>query len=333
MELHCLKSCTSARVITFTPKRSKMLHINTTSSSNTQENEHSNTNNMNIITPGDSITTTGQGYMRGHGTYVERNFLVSSVAGVAKRVNKLISIKAASHRYKGEIGDVVVGRVTDVGAKRWKVDIGSAQDAVLMLSSVVLPGGIQRRRTAKDQLQMRDLFVEGDLVSAEIQNFYNDGAVSLHTRSLKYGKLENGQLVVVPCYVVKRLPQHFFKLSCGVHVLLGLNGYIWLTVMHGDSDSTRKDARMATAVEVERRRKAHNARRLSRSERLKIGRVANAIQILRKQCLTVDPDNIMKVYTTSIEFAIDVGSMMRPDLMSKLLSQFVEEEGEMDVDI
>lgn len=287
--------------------------------------EHNSYDTGTIMTPGDSITTT-QGYMRGHGTYVESNFLVSSVAGIPTRVNKLVSVRAASHRYKGEIGDVIVGRITDVGSKRWKVDVGSSQDAVLMLSSVVLPGGVQRRRTAADQLQMRDLFVEGDLVSAEIQNFYNDGAVSLHTRSLKYGKLENGQLVVVPCYLVKRLPQHFFKLSCGVHVLLGLNGYIWLTVMHGDSDSTQKSARMATAIEVERRRKAHNARRLSRTERLKISRVANAIRILRKRCITIDPSNIMNIYMSSVEISADVGSMMRTDVVEAILSRFKEED-------
>ena len=305
-----------------------MLHINTETQ---QEDVHSsNTRRSDIvITPGESITTI-HGYMKGHGTYVEGNLLVSSVAGVAKRVNRLINVRAASHRYKGEIGDVVVGRITDTAGKRWKVDIGSAQDAVLMLSSVVLPGGIQRRRTAADQLQMRDLFVEGDLVSAEIQNFYNDGAVSLHTRSLKYGKLENGQLVVVPCYLVKRLPQHFFKLPCGVHVLLGLNGYVWLTVMHGDSDSTRKEARMATADEVERRRNAHNARRLSHSERSKISRVANAIRILRKANFTIDPVNIMKVYITSISQSIDVGSMVRKDNVSKILSAFDRDEEEED---
>ena len=305
-----------------------MLHINT---ENRQDDGHSNDTRRSgiVITPGDSITTT-HGYMRGHGTYVEGNMLVSSVAGVAKRVNKLIAVSAASHRYKGEIGDVIVGRITDAVGKRWKVDIGSVQDAVLMLSSVVLPGGVQRRRTAADQLQMRDLFVEGDLVSAEIQNFYNDGAVSLHTRSLKYGKLENGQLVVVPCYIVKRLPQHFFKLPCGVHVLLGLNGYIWLTVMHGDSDSTRKEARMATADEVERRRKVHNARRLSHTERKKISRVANAIRILRKANFTIDPENIMKVYTTSITQSIDVGSMMRNDNVSKILRLLARDDDDDD---
>jgi hypothetical protein len=42
---------------------------------------------------------------------------------------------------------------------------------------------------------------------AEIQNIGSDGQISLHTRSLKYGKLENGQLIVVPPSLVKRLPQ------------------------------------------------------------------------------------------------------------------------------
>ena len=41
-------------------------------------------------------------------------------------------------------------------------------------------------------------------VSAEIQNINTEGSISLHTRSFKYGKLENGQLITVPCNLVKR---------------------------------------------------------------------------------------------------------------------------------
>jgi hypothetical protein len=48
---------------------------------------------------------------------------------------------------------------------------------------------LQRRRTAEDELNMRQLYGEGDLISAEVQSFYADGAVALHTRSLKYGKV------------------------------------------------------------------------------------------------------------------------------------------------
>jgi len=36
---------------------------------------------------------------------------------------------------------------------------------------------------------MRNFFEEGDLLVAEVQAFFSDGAMSLHTRSLKYGKV------------------------------------------------------------------------------------------------------------------------------------------------
>lgn len=36
---------------------------------------------------------------------------------------------------------------------------------------------------------MRTFFEEGDLLVAEVQAFFADGAISLHTRSLRYGKV------------------------------------------------------------------------------------------------------------------------------------------------
>jgi exosome complex component RRP4 len=80
-----------------------------------------------------------------------------------------------------------------------------------MLSSVNLPGGVQvhfpgsiscavdqayssqRRKLESDELQMRNFFEEGDLLVAEVQAFFSDGAMSLHTRSLKYGKVGMSQ--------------------------------------------------------------------------------------------------------------------------------------------
>lgn len=53
----------------------------------------------------------------------------------------MISIRPLKSRYNGEVGDVVVGRITDVQQKRWKVDTNSRLDSVLLLSSVNLPGG------------------------------------------------------------------------------------------------------------------------------------------------------------------------------------------------
>ena len=152
--------------------------------------------------------------------------VIASVAGTVERVNKLVTVRAIRSRYNPEVGDLVVGRITEANSKivfffskktlktvsqvqprRWKVDAYSRQDAVLMLSSVNLPGGVQvgnvifkfkhtltlgllkRRKLESDELQMRGFFEEGDLLVAEVQAFFSDGAMSLHTRSLKYGKV------------------------------------------------------------------------------------------------------------------------------------------------
>ena len=37
---------------------------------------------------------------------------------------------------------------------------------------------------------MRNFFEEGDLFVAEVQSLFADGAPSLHTRSLKFGKVK-----------------------------------------------------------------------------------------------------------------------------------------------
>jgi exosome complex component RRP4 len=38
---------------------------------------------------------------------------------------------------------------------------------------------------------MRNFFEEGDLLVAEVQAFFSDGTMSLHTRSLRYGKVHS----------------------------------------------------------------------------------------------------------------------------------------------
>ena len=124
-------------------------------------------------------------------------------------------------RYSGEVGDLVVGRISTVDSKRWKVDINAQKDGILHLSSVTLPGGVQRMRTYEDQLQMRALFAEQDLVCAEVQSINSEGIASLHSRSLKYGKLENGQMISVSASLIRRLPQHYVSLPFGIDVILG----------------------------------------------------------------------------------------------------------------
>ena len=66
-----------------------------------------------------------------------------------------------------------------------------------MLSSINLPGGVQRRKLESDELQMRTFFQEGDLLVAEVQMLMSEGTMSLHTRSLKYGKVSAPKILSI----------------------------------------------------------------------------------------------------------------------------------------
>lgn len=59
--------------------------------------------------------------------------------------------------------------------------------------------------------------------------------MSLHTRSLKYGKLRNGMLLTFPPRLIRRLKSHFVHLPppcgpAGVDVILGMNGFVWVSL-------------------------------------------------------------------------------------------------------
>ena len=180
-----------------------------------------------IVTPGELITEDPT-WMKGHGTYFINDKTYSSVAGSISRVNRLLSVIPLRGRYSPETGDHVIGRITDVGNKRCKVDIGAKQDAILMLGSVNLPGGVLRRKSESDELQMRNFLKEGDLLNCEVQTIFNNGIASLHTRSLKYGKLRNGIFLKIPSPLIVKTKNHAFDLPGNVSIVLGTNGYIWL---------------------------------------------------------------------------------------------------------
>eukprot|EP00658_Telonema_sp_P-2_P050944 TRINITY_DN38985_c0_g1_i2.p1 TRINITY_DN38985_c0_g1~~TRINITY_DN38985_c0_g1_i2.p1 ORF type:complete len:322 (+),score=70.97 TRINITY_DN38985_c0_g1_i2:2-967(+) len=228
------------------------------------------------------------GFLRGHGTYINNSQLTASVCGVLQEVNKLKAVQPLKSRYVGEVGDVVVGKVIEVGQKRWKLDVNSHQDGILMLSAVNLPGNVQRRRTAEDQLQMRSFFVEDDAVCMEVQQINQDGSISLHTRSERYGKLGEGLFLKVHAALVKRSAQHFHSLDCGVDAILGNNGYIWLSGSTDQGDEPQDPARMLE----------------------QIARVRNAIVLLEQEFMMISVQSIMQVLSASIQAGLHPKEML-----------------------
>jgi len=212
-----------------------------------------------------------------------------------------VSVIPLKTKYQGEIGDVIVGRITEVQQKRWKVDVNGRLDAILQLSSVNLPGGELRRRSAEDELAMRKYLQEGDLISAEVQNVHSDGAVTLHTRSLKYGKLSQGTLLRVSPSLVKRRKTHFHQLPCGANVILGNNGYIWISPAAMSEDETGGFAQNLSVV--------------PKTERVVLSRLRN--------CILALANNGIMLWDTSLTYAYDASQKFQAQ---ELLREEVMEE-------
>ena len=104
---------------------------------------------LRVVLPGDYI---GQGLIAGHGTYenAKDGLIYANMAGVVHQIDQVICVRPLRQGYRPDIGDVVVGRIVQVDQKRWIVDVNSYQHAILNLTSINLPGGVQRRRSEED---------------------------------------------------------------------------------------------------------------------------------------------------------------------------------------
>lgn len=263
------------------------------------KDETTYTESKHLLTPGSVVVENGLGFMSGHGTYVTEDKMFASVAGLAERVNKLITLKPLKTRYIGEIGDVIVGRIREVQQKRWKVDTNSKLDSVLLLSSVNLPGGELRRKTADDELMMKQFLMKGDLISAEVQSIFSDGSLSIHTRSMKYGKLNQGTLVRVYPTLVKRRKTHFHSLPCGAHIILGNNGYIWISpVINEDVEHTGGYAQCLEQI--------------TRNDRETVARLRNCVVALANCKMMLFDTSVQYAYEESMKYQIK--DILKPEV-------------------
>ncbi|KAH7136134.1 exosome component 2 [Dendryphion nanum] len=282
----------------------------------------STTKSSHLVTPGEPITSDPQ-WMRGHGTYIPAatSTITSTVAGTLHKTNKLLSVQPLRARYSPEIGDLVIGRIVSVQTKKWSVDIAAPMLASLPLSAINLPGGILRRRTAVDELNIRTFFSEGDLLVAEVQALHGDGTASLHTRSLKYGKLRNGLFTSLSGAgggilsrkggVVRSRRQNFtLNTAAGeIDVVLGVNGYIWVS-KHAEHKTEGKDTSITRLEET-----VSETLYSSQNDELEpgvlgeISRISTLIRGLVACGSRVDEDVIVRVYEAAVDLEAEEMSL------------------------
>ena len=144
-------------------------------------------------------------------------------------------------------------------------------------------------------------------------------SVALHTRSLKYGKLQNGQLVTVPPALVKRLKQHFVALSCGVEIIIGTNGLLWITRAGGSGAHTTEHTGAAPEADaLQRQRQRHAQTPIEPDVRERIARVHNSVVALVSLFAAVHPASIMAIYDQSVQMGLDAKALLDTEVVQRM---------------
>ena len=187
---------------------------------------------------------------------------------------------------------------------------------------------------------MSTFLTVGDLICSEVHKVQqNDGgSLSLHTRSHKYTKLENGILVKVPSCLIARRKSHILSMiNNKIDVLWGVNGNIWLQRAVGSSsgsnDDKTPDASASTSASdtiadlQEKMRLEHSTTPISLEIRCILARLRNSIECLRIVHTMCTPENTESVYYKSLQLettmhTTQISNMLLPENIIVLTNEF-----------
>lgn len=264
-----------------------------------------------LVVTGDTITVEPNALI-GHGLiqpHHHSDTATITLSGIISRVNKLITVNSLNHRYRGEIGDIVIGRINSIYDNKWRVDIESCNLGVLGLNAVYLPDAIQRRKTIDDELYMTQLYGVNDLICAEIQKIQpSNNQIILHTRNIKYGQLLNGELIQVNHNLIKRCKQHYQSLhTIHIHIILGNNGAIWIydptvqPVKNINVQNNNNEQLQLIDQYTIYTPELIQSLATSYESRQSIARVYNCIKLLESQNKLIWNHSIMQVYLATLQ--------------------------------
>jgi exosome complex component RRP4 len=179
-----------------------------------------------LVTPGDVIAR-GMEYLPGPGTYRENGELKSKVLGLVRLKERLVTVVSLSGVYVPKPGDGIIGKISDMSATFWIVDLNSPYDALLNISEAV-PEFVEH---GTDISIYYDI---GDVIYVKVLSVSRTKNVSLTMNDYRAKKLLGGRLLTVTATKVPRVIGRegsmieLIKKYTGCLITVGQNGVIWV---------------------------------------------------------------------------------------------------------
>ncbi|MHA1198226.1 MAG: exosome complex RNA-binding protein Rrp4 [Candidatus Heimdallarchaeaceae archaeon] len=182
--------------------------------------------NHEIVIPGDLLA---EGTLRyGDGVIRRGNLYYSTIVGLFQDKGDFIQVKALKGKYLPRPGDLVIGKVVEVGLTNWIVDVGSPYSAVLSANNATE----KRFDPVKDDT--RRIFDIGDIILTKIMSFDRTRDPQILTNERGLGKLRGGRLVEIEAAHIPRVIGkkgtmiNMVKRLTRTQIITGQNGRIWV---------------------------------------------------------------------------------------------------------
>ncbi|HEX9909109.1 MAG TPA: exosome complex RNA-binding protein Rrp4 [Thermoplasmata archaeon] len=176
-----------------------------------------------IVVPGELLAITGK--RAGPGTFSEGGKIYASQLGIKNIRPDQISVVPLSGQYIPLRGDLVVGKIIDIGPSNWLVDINSPYPAPLHVNEV--PWRVEFGETGK-------FMTVGDIVLLKIVGVDESKRIQVSMQDHGLRKLTGGMVVEIsPSKVPRVIGRNgsmiqMLKNMTGCRIYVGQNGRIWI---------------------------------------------------------------------------------------------------------
>ncbi|CAD2090013.1 exosome complex component RRP4, putative [Plasmodium vinckei lentum] len=244
-----------------------------------------------LVLPGEAVLEKKDKarFLKGSGLYEEEEKFSACILGSVNYINKLVYVEPLRGKYTGSVGDLLVGKIKDINNDKWVVEIGSYCRALLSITQTNISLFSQRIRLYNDVINMINIYKPNDVIACEVQRILTDGCIVLHTRSSIYGKLSNGILITVPQTLVQNQKKHIFVFPCNVQIILGMNGFIWISSPIKKSKDTNPNS-------IDENIEGNKFEEVDDTTRKNISIISNIIKLLAKYHININYDIITKIY-------------------------------------
>jgi len=180
-----------------------------------------------LVVPGEELAQ-GIDYLPGGGSFRDGDKILSMKVGLVHLDNRLVKVIPLGGKYLPKEGDVVIGKVVEVGLFGWRIDFGWPFFASLNLkegSREYIPNGadLTQYHRIGDYLACKLIRVSGSKIIDVSMKFPG-------TKNLNNGRLMEVKPTRVPRIIGKQGSMiTLVKDATECYITVGQNGYIWIS--------------------------------------------------------------------------------------------------------